>query len=216
MINHFSSLPLRGVGLGVSALLAATSLVLGGCSDDQTGSGGGSGGGTSATSTSGGTTSTGATTGGTTTGTGGGQAEPGIAVLNSKITQVSATDKMKWLATGEALDPTTLIVVVSTEQQSCNAPVFDLGTKNHHQILIGLPQAMQKVGKYDISSTDVIAYGTTWLSDGMGSGGGGMATLGAGTVEVLSIDATTINVRLAGLINDFVSENGDYLVTRCP
>jgi hypothetical protein len=222
MMNRLS---LQGAGTVVLATLAASALALGGCTTDrQIGGNGGSGGSSTQTSTSTGGTTTGTTgggggDGGGTTGgggAGGGQAGSSIALLNSQITQVSTTDKNGWLDAGETLDPTTLIVVVSSEPQSCSAPVFDFTSLPHQLVLIGLPQAMQKVGKYDLSTTDVIAYGSFWVGDGMGNGGGVNAVLNQGTVEVLSIDSTTINVRLEGLSKDFPDANGDHLAARCP
>ncbi len=107
-------------------------------------------------------------------------------------------------------------MIVSSEPQSCADPVFNHGTKNHRQVLIGLPQALQAVGKYDISSTDVIAFGDFWLGDGMGNGVEEDA-LNQGTVEVLSLDAKTITVRLAELANDYSGFEGtDHEAARCP
>lgn len=225
MIHRLSS---QGTGKLTFAALAATTLVLGGCvTSRQIGdSGGGSEqmttsgvSGASSTSGSGGASSTSSTGGESSTsgsgGAGGAQADNSIALLNSEISQGQGQDM--WLRPGETLSPTTLIVIVSTEAQACSDPVFKFGTKNHRQVLIGLPQALQAVGKYDISSTDVIAFGDFWLGDGMGNGGGGMMPLTQGTVEVLSTDAKTITVRLAGLASDFTSLEGtDHEAARCP
>ncbi len=52
MMIRFSSLSLRGVGLGLSALLSVTSLILGGCSEDRQIGGIGGDGGTGSTSQS--------------------------------------------------------------------------------------------------------------------------------------------------------------------
>jgi hypothetical protein len=218
--------------LGSISLLALGALSLGAaaCTTDLPidGSGGGTATSTAATmgdattagTTTGGMTTGGMTTGGTSTGggggAGGGQPFETIALLDMLIPQVPDSTKNMWLTPGEKLDPTTLLVIVSTESQACNAPVFDLGTKNHHQVLIGLPQSLQKVGKYDLSSTDVIAYGTSWLGDGMGNGGGVKAPLTTGTVEVVSIDTGSIKVHLEGLDMEFLSQEGDHVATICP
>jgi hypothetical protein len=217
MLNRLS---LQDAGKLLLATLAATTLALGGCTTSQPT--GGSGGSAPTTTTGAGGDSQGTTTGGggsspttTTTGTGGGQPGTSVALLDAQISQTE--DQSMWLNAGEKLSPSTLIVIVSSEAQSCSAPVFNFGTKNHRQVLIGLPQALQAVGKYDISSTEVIAFGDFWLGDGMGNGGGGKTPLNQGTVEVVSIDAASIKVRLAGLANDFTSlEGADYLAARCP
>lgn len=203
-------------------LLAASALVTAGCSSDTQSGGTGSGGGSSQTTsqTSSGTGGSSATSSGSTssggTGTGGGPTGSSLALLQSELAKLPGVDQSAWLAAGEKLDPTTLFVILSSEANSCAAPKLDLGTASHRLVFVGLPQAMQKVGTYDLASTDVIAFGDFWLSDGMGSGGGGKTVLDKGTVEVVSLDATTITVRLAGLSGDFVLANGDHPATRCP
>jgi hypothetical protein len=151
-----------------------------------------------------------------TTGGGGGLPDGAIAIFDAQITQVPALQKAQWLDTGESLDPTTLIVMFGDHPESCGAPVFDYGSENHQFVLIGLPQAMQKVGKYNLSSTDIIAFGHSWFSDGMGNGGGGGGPINGGTVEVLSIDSSTITVRMEGLFADLAGQNGDHVATICP
>ena len=219
-------LSFRALGSLSLLALAALSLAAAACTTDLPIDGSGGGASTSTATSTGETTTAGTTTGGMSTGgttttgggggSGGGQPFETIALLDMVIPQVPDSTKNMWLAPGEKLDPTTLLVIVSTESQACNAPDFDLGTKNHHQVLIGLPQSLQKVGKYDLSSTDVIAYGTSWLGDGMGNGGGVKAPLTTGTVEVLSIDTGSIKVRLEGLDVEFVAQQGDHLATICP
>jgi len=201
-----------------------TSLPLGGCVlERQIGAADGTGGAPSTTATGGDTTNTStATTGGgtmntSTVTTGGG--DPGasaIALLNAQITQLTAEQKKVWLTPGEALDPTTLILLLNVEPETCSAPIIapTYSQKSLHQVLIGLPAAMQKVGTYDIASTDVIGYSFDWLTDGMGNGGGGGGSLDKGTVEVLSVDATILRVRLT-LVSDPPAPPKDYIVTRC-
>ena len=220
MMNRLS---LQGTSKVAFAALAACALVLGACTTDkQSGGEGGSGGGSTGTQSP--TTST---TGGNTTTGGNGGAGGGsdvdlinVALLNSEITQVTDADKSKWLDAGEMLDPTTLIVVVSDQLQSCNNPVVFPGqgpqSKTHHEVLVGLPQSMQKVGKYDLSSKDVIAFGSSWLSDGMGNGGGADTVLTTGTVEILDFSAEAIQIRIEGLSGDFVLQNGERWVVHCP
>lgn len=229
MMNRLS---LQGTDKVVFAALAACALVMGACTTDkQIGGEGGSGGESAGTqgTTTGGNTTTGentATGGNITTGGNGGAGGGSdldlinVALLNSEITQVTDADKSKWLDAGEMLDPTTLIVVVSDQLQSCNNPVVFPGqgpqSTTHHEVLVGLPQSMQKVGKYDLSSTDVIAFGSSWLSDGMGNGGGVDTVLTTGTVEILDFSADAIQIRIEGLSGDFVLQNGERWVVHCP
>ena len=199
-----NSLSLRGAGSIALLTLAALSLAAGACTTNVAIDGSGGGAQTSTgtgglivdTGPSSGTggvventavTSTGSS--GMTTGSGGTQADGAIAIFDGQITQIPAIQKAQWLDTGESLDPTTLVVLIGDHPEICGAPVFDYGTENHQLVLIGLPLATQKVGKYSFASTDIIAFGHSWLTDGMGNGGGGGGPLTSGTVEVLSIDS---------------------------
>jgi hypothetical protein len=214
-------------GPAALVILAALSLGAAACTTGVAIDGGGGSGGVGQTSTATGattgmddTTTGNMTTGSATTGggggAGGGQAETSIAVFDMTIPQVPAVTKQSWLTAGEALDPHTLLVIISSRPQACNDPDFDLGTTNYQQIMIGLPPALQAVGKYDISTTDVIGFGSSWFTDGMGNGGGGGGPLLQGTVEVLSIDAGSITVRFQGVPKDFVDQSVDHVVAICP
>jgi hypothetical protein len=220
MTNRLS---LQTTGLVLLATLAASALVTAGCSSDTqsggtTGTGGAGGSAPTTTSATSSDSSSGTTsTSSTSTGTGGGQAGSNIALLQSELTMLTDADQSAWLDTGEKLDPTTLFVILSSEAKlSCAAPKYDFGTVSHTVVIVGLTQAMQKVGTYDLASSDVIGYGDFWLGDGMGNGGGGKMILNKGTVEIVSLDAATITVRFAGLSGSFTLENGDHAVVRCP
>jgi hypothetical protein len=129
---------------------------------------------------------------------GGGSGTSAIALFSSQVP--ASQNQNAWLDTGEQLEPTTLIIAVSTAELSCAAPRFDNRVGNAYGLVIaGLPEALQKAGTYEHASKDVIAWESTWLSDGMGNGGGGARPLQKGTVEVLSIDADFVEVRFTGL-----------------
>ena len=113
------------------------------------------------------------------------------------------------------LDPTSLVVAVSSTPLTCDKPDFQIGSVTHTLVLVGLPEAMQKVGTYDLASTDVVAWGSSWLSDGMGNGGGADKTLTTGSVEIVSLDATAVHLELAGLSGDFQAANGPHVAVRC-
>ncbi|XXX81981.1 hypothetical protein WMF30_24790 [Sorangium sp. So ce134] len=147
---------------------------------------------------------------------GGGPGEPSgdaFALFNEEITTLTPEAKQAWLDAGEMLDPQTLILsFIEAGTRTCSDPAFEgLGGENHRQTLIGLPPALQKAGRYEFSSTDVIAYRNEWLSSEWGGGGGGERPLTEGTIEVLSIDDAAITVRLSA-----PSLDGDYVVRRCP
>lgn len=237
MMNRFStslrrasrslsaSLSFRGASLLVLASLAATSQILGGCIGareigDVSGDGGGSSGKTGTGTTTTGTLSSMMTGPIGESGSGGGQGgSDGIAVLNE---QVPSGDKPGWNSDGKTLEPKTLIVSLLDRSQTCAAPKFNhSGPKSYTELIFGLSPSVQKVGKYDVASPDVLSVYDYYLGDGMGNGGGrGASPLTEGTIEVLSIDDTAIHVRTE-LPPDAHGDgadrfNGDYLVPRCP
>lgn len=225
-MNRFSLRAAGSIALGALAML---SIAAGGCTTNVAidGSGGGSQTGTvtgtggiiegPGPSTGTGIVDTATSTGASpmTTGGGGGLPDGAIAMAGGYVTQMFAVQTDQWLDTGESFDPTTLVVMFGDHPESCGNPVFDYGTQNHQFVVIGLPQAMQKVGKYSLGSTDIIAFGHSWLSDGMGNGGGGGGPITGGTVEVLSIDSSSVTVRMEGLFADLAGQNGDHVATVC-
>lgn len=154
-------------------------------------------------------------TGGPANGGHGGEAPTGdgIALFDSNVPPDQ--DQSAWLEPGEMLDPTSLVVAVSSTPLTCDKPDFQIGSVTHTLVLVGLPEAMQKVGTYDLASTDVVAWGSSWLSDGMGNGGGADKTLTTGSVEIVSLDATAVHLELAGLSGDFQAANGPHVAVRC-
>jgi hypothetical protein len=122
-----------------------------------------------------------------------------------------------WLDMGEKFEQTTVIIAVSDQPTQCSPPDFGVGSMtNHSLVVIGLPGPMVVPGTYDFSSKDVIAWGSTWLSDGMGNGGGGSTVLTAGQVEIVqSDDSTAIVLKLSGLTNQLATENGQHVAAFC-
>lgn len=228
-----ASRALRGASLLVLATLAVTSQLLGGCIGareigDDSGDGGGTAEATKTSTTTTGTpsTTTTGTTSAMTTGPTGGNTMSGgssdsnsIAIFNE---QVPSGDKPEWSTDGKTLEPKTLIISLLGRNQTCAAPKlrFTYGEGSYPTLLFGLSTSVQKVGKYDLASSDVLALYQFWSSDGMGNGGGGSVPLLKGTIEVLSIDDMAINVRIElqpeGHGADADGLNGDYLVPRCP
>ena len=151
---------------------------------------------------------------GTGGGGGGGPKADSIAMLDSALP--AGTNTSSWAGAGETLDPTTLLVVFNTAGEACASPTFGGGTENHALLIVGLPVALQKPGSYAFSSTDVIAWGNTWLTDGMGNGGGGEFPVSMGTIDVVSIDASAVVAQLSGLQSDLSGLEGQHSAARCP
>ncbi len=211
-------------GMGLFSLMIACG---GSTTDNPPGTGSGGSAGTAGTSgggsagTSGQGTTIGTTTGpGSTTvvGAGGSGGSAGGGAGGSAGGGGSkGVDAIAWLDTGEMLQPTTLIVAINALGLSCAAPDFHVSPSQQTALLlVGLPEAMQKPGTYPFSSTDVIAWGSFWVGDGMGNGGGGSMTLQKGTIEVVAIAADSVDVRFAGLPTYFEVYDGAHSATRCP
>lgn len=146
-------------------------------------------------------------------GTGGAPAADSVALFDSALP--AGVNMSNWFTPGEQLDGSTLIFSFDTLGESCAAPHFDDGTQNHALVVVGLPAALQTPGSYTFSSTQVIAWGQTWLGDGMGNGGGGNMPLTMGSIDVVSIDAGSVVVTLSGLPSLYSQLEGSHTVVRC-
>jgi hypothetical protein len=200
----------------------ASSLVACGGSSSVDNPNAGSGGSAGATTVVGATTvggvggSGGAAAGGTGGSAGGSSGVDAIALFDS---QLPADQQQAWSRASQGkLTPTTLLIAVSSEALSCEAPKFDVNSRarNFALVLVGLPEAMQKPGTYELTSSDLFVSGSTWLSDGQGNGGGGGVTITRGTIEIISIDAQSVDVRFAGLEGQLAIHNRERVATRCP
>ncbi len=114
-----------------------------------------------------------------------------------------------------------LVIVIDSLENSfvgtCASPHFHEGMGSSHIIIIvGLPVAMQAPGTYMFSSPEVITWGSNWITDGMGNGGGGFSPLEAGLVEVVSIDASNVVFKFASLPAGYTGLEGEHTASRCP
>ncbi|MDC3960259.1 hypothetical protein [Polyangium jinanense] len=117
------------------------------------------------------------------------------------------------------LNPDDLFLRISDLGASCNSPTTDLGC-GHWQLSIALPPALQQVGVYNLDSPELLAYshfsetGEPYspAPDDCSFGGG---TIGAGTLEILSIDENEVHFRIDA---EYWGEkaNGEYIAPRCP
>lgn len=212
------------------SLMVASALALGACANPvslghdtggmtNTSSSGGAGGATS-TATGGSPSGTGGSVATTTTSTGGGPgAADSIAVLASAVP--ASVNTSAWLEPEETLDASTLVIVIDSLEnafvETCASPRFDEGMASSHEIIVfGLPVAMQAPGTYMFSSPEVIAWGSNWITDGMGNGGGGFSPLSGGSVEVVSIDASNVVFKFASLPAGYRVLEGEHTASRCP
>jgi hypothetical protein len=127
------------------------------------------------------------------------------------------------IAYHQAPDPTTLHVLISTFSPKCADPNLGSGDTGGTcpvgwSVDFALPSASQVPGVYALSdpafqSMVIQELGSDGNGGCMGGGGGGFDA----KVEVVSIDATTIKVRLSGFDSDgdLPHADGDYDVQRC-
>jgi len=140
-----------------------------------------------------------------------------LAILESQLP--SNQILTAWLDVGETQAPSTMILAISTLGPTCSAPNFkDYANplpRNHQLLVIGLPDALQTPGTYAFASLEVIGWQSIWFGDN-NEGGGGSLIVKTGTVEVVSIDETSVVVRLADLPAYVTDFNGVHKIGRCP
>lgn len=121
---------------------------------------------------------------------------------------------------GPALNPNDLFLRASDLGASCDSPSTDLTCGGHWQLSIALPPEMQQVGVYDLEDPAILAYSYMSETGEQNSpnpedcpwGGG---SLGAGTLEILSIDENEVHFRVE-LEYWNANPSGEYIAPRCP
>ncbi len=115
------------------------------------------------------------------------------------------------VSSGEPIDPSTLMVFLGSELQSCDSP-GNSGCAAHWEVTLHIPPAMQQPGVYAMTGV-----GSHWESEGcdLGMGGG---SYWEGTITITSVTPSTIDFTLSGTSDFFfVSGNADgsYSAPRC-
>lgn len=124
---------------------------------------------------------------------------------------------------GGGLDPNDLFIEISSQNDaSCGLPFIELACGGEWAVSLVLPAAAQQVGIYDLNGPLLMPYShmsETGPANGPGPDdcafGGG--TIGEGTLEVISIDAASVHIKLqttGGIWNG--DPSGEYVVPRCP
>jgi hypothetical protein len=114
------------------------------------------------------------------------------------------------------LTPSTLVLVVDSLGDTCASPRFDEGAVNHELVVVGLAPSLQKPGTYTFGTPAVIAWGSQWLGDDMGNGGGGEMPLSSGSIDVTRIDGTEVVFTLSSLPSMYAPLEGQHTAARCP
>jgi hypothetical protein len=123
------------------------------------------------------------------------------------------------------LDPNALVLFFSNEPQTCTAPILGfIAPQPTWQFAVVVPPELNAVGTINLSDP------ANQCSSDRASPNGGGGTCGSdepgickGTLQINSIDDTTLSVPLSGVpdgmgffANDWISFNGTYTVERCP
>ena len=113
-------------------------------------------------------------------------------------------------------DPADLLVDVGSFPQVCADPYGfpDCGPEVFHRYSFVLTPAQQQPGSY--AAADIVAETDLQSTeDSPCESNGPFPAEGGGTVEVVSIDASQLVVRLIGTGPDFAGSEGVYTVVRC-
>ncbi|WP_437314379.1 hypothetical protein [Sorangium sp. So ce385] len=155
-------------------------------------------------------------------GTGGGsESAPAgaIALLGSQLPD-PPDDPGSSAATGGGSppDPNDLLVVIGAPARSCAAPNAALECGDW-RVTLRIPPSLQVPGIIDFREDNFLGlsiYGVYGPDRGDGdcSRIGGIFT--SGTLEIVSIDAANVVVRLSGTETDRFDANGEYTAPRCP
>ena len=120
------------------------------------------------------------------------------------------------------LDPNDLFLQVSNRGVVCSLPTVELPCGGHWSATFVLPPALQQVGVHDLQSSALSQYSSMSESGPLYSAdpndcGHGAGSLGPGSLEVLTIDATQVRFRLQ-LESPFFDTDPSsvYTALRCP
>ncbi|WP_437912507.1 hypothetical protein WME73_36115 [Sorangium sp. So ce302] len=98
---------------------------------------------------------------------------------------------------------------------SCADPSGTIGCGNW-QWGISIPPALQVPGIIDLSAPEVLFSSYTVSRPDRGDCWWGEGSFRSGTMEIVSIDAAEVVVRLSGTDTHDFDANGEYTAARCP
>ncbi|WP_437710237.1 hypothetical protein WMF45_36240 [Sorangium sp. So ce448] len=176
--------------------------------------GGGSSVGSGGDSSTGGASSVGAG-GPASTGSGSGPATAGaIALLRNEF---PGEPESSGSAGGPGTSPNDLFIIFGVPVSSCADPTWYDGCDNW-ALGIAIPPALQVPGIVDLSAPEVLYSFYTVTRPDRGDGGcwSGSGDLRSGTMEIVSIGAAEVVVRLSGTDTQDIDANGEYTAARCP
>lgn len=119
-------------------------------------------------------------------------------------------------------DPGDLVLAFSSEAQACAQPVIQFepdpdacASEAFWQTILVLPADRAHPGLIDLDDPDIYVYRAAWMPE---CGGGSGNTPGIeGTLEIVSLDAASVSVKLAlESQSGWPTGNGDYTASFCP
>ncbi|KYF63351.1 hypothetical protein BE04_07165 [Sorangium cellulosum] len=142
-----------------------------------------------------------------------------IALLGSQLPELP-DDPWSSSATGggPSPDPDDLMVILGAPARSCAAPNAALECGDW-RVSFRIPPALQVPGIIDFSDENFYLL-SLYHVNGPDRGDGDCSRIGgiftSGTLEIVSIDAANVVVRLSGTEADRFDANGEYTAARCP
>ncbi|CAN96826.1 hypothetical protein predicted by Glimmer/Critica [Sorangium cellulosum So ce56] len=162
-------------------------------------------------SSTGGASSVGAG-GSASTGSGSGPATAGaIAFFRNESPGESGTGS----SAGPGTSPNDLFIVFGSPVSRCSDPSGTTGCGNW-QWSISIPPALQVPGIIDLSAPEVLFSYYTVSRPDRGGCWWGDGSFRSGTMEIVSIDAAEVVIRLSGTDTHDFDANGEYTAARCP
>jgi hypothetical protein len=116
---------------------------------------------------------------------------------------------------GPAIDPNTPFVVIGSNSPTCLNPWGQLVCATW-RVMIGIPNDLFKPGVLSLSDTRIMSSASSQGIDrGAGDCSGGGGSYSQGSIEILSVDASTAKVRLSDTFKFDFDADGDYDVAIC-
>lgn len=122
-------------------------------------------------------------------------------------------------SSGEAIDPDTLYIFLSSQQLTCADPLASLDCGQQWDVTIAVPPALQQVGSLSLDNPDLISvFGATGPGAGDLDSGGcyfGGGSYMDGTLEIVSIGADSVTIQLSNTMDFEFDADGAYEVPLC-
>jgi hypothetical protein len=116
---------------------------------------------------------------------------------------------------GPMIDPDTPYVFVGTSGSTCQDPMASLACGTW-RVAIGIPRALFQPGVLSLNDSRLISVMSSRGPDrGGGDCSGGGGSFFDGTLEIVDIGATIVDIRLAGTSKLDFNADGAYAATNC-